>query len=404
MNYAYTIKNLRGKDVADFMFNTMRDVAIRYQQLKPNGNRIWTDSYGDKRNLYKELIDEYFDGYLSYGKKVCYGGRKTTEDYSGKVRKHIYTPLPLRFAKRSLNCWEFLMSVRPQVFTEDIVIYKSEIDEILKVFGNDLHKILIAFHVILRAKLFESSRCYWVSVPVVDETTGEVYQRNQNSDAKHWQTPLLREYDFTYIVTGECEKRSRDLKNELGIEDRRGIAKLYTSVIEEMVTVGLLENTSKLLKSDLGGYSQAKDDNVFTQEKYTGRITYTVKDFKDGKTTMKINRSAKSYLKETMDKTMVGAYKPTFLTLHDDSKEVAFTINYYALTSGYVFEMFEYLVKINHSSMKDCNGVKIEVCKECGDRFMIYLDGTKGRTSKYCHKCSEGKARTKRSRAKKEEL
>ena len=404
MNYAYTVKNLRGKDVADFMFNTMRYVAIRYQQLKPNGNRIWTDSYGDKRNLYKELIDEYFDGYLSYGKKVCYGGKETTEDYSGKVRKQVYTPLQIRFAHRSLNCWEFLMSVRPQVFTEDIVIYKSEIDEILKVFGNDLHKILIAYHVIVRAKLFESSRCYWDSVPVVDEETGEVFQRNQNSDAKHWQTPLLREYAFYYTGTGKCGKRSRDLKNELGIEDRRGIAKLYTSVINEMVTVGLLENTSKLLKSDLGGYTQAKDDNVFTQEKYTGRITYTVKDFKDGKTTMKINRSAKSYLKETMDKTMIGAYKPTFLTLHDDSKEVAFTINYYALTSGYVFEMFEYLVKINHSSMKDCNGVKIEVCKECGNRFMVYLDGTKGRTSKYCHKCSEGKARTKRSRAKKEEL
>ena len=105
----------------------------------------------------------------------------------------------------------------------------------------------------------------------------------------------MREYDFTYIVTGECEKRSRDLKNELGIEDRRGIAKLYTSVIEDMVTVGLLENTSKLLKSDLGGYSQAKDEGVFAQEKYTGRIKYTVKDFKDGKTTMKINRSAKAY-------------------------------------------------------------------------------------------------------------
>ena len=257
MNYAYTVKNLRGKDVADFMFNTMRDVAIRYQQLKPNENRIHIDLLGQKHDFYKEMINECFDSYLSYGKKVCYGGKETTEDYSSKMRYHTYKPLQVRFAHRSLNCYEFLMAVRPQVFTEDIVIYKSEIDEILNVFANDLHKILIAFHVILRAKLFESSRCYWDSVPVVDETTGEVFQRNQNSDAKHWQTPLLREYDFTYIVTGECEKRSRDLKNELGIEDRRGIAKLYTSVIEEMVTVGLLENTSKLLKSDLGGYSQA---------------------------------------------------------------------------------------------------------------------------------------------------
>ena len=400
MNYAYTVKNLRDKDVADFMFNTMRDVAIRYQQLKPNANRIWTDSYGETHDFYKELISEYFDGYLSYGKKVCYGGKETTETYDGKMREHIYKSLPLRFAQRSLNCWEFLMSVRPQVFTEDIVIYKSEIDEILKVFANDLHKILIAYHVIVRAKLFESSRRYWDNVPVVDEETGEVYQRNQNSEAKHWQTPLLREYDFSYTVTGECKKRSRDLKNELGIEDRRGIAKLYTSVINEMCVCGLLENTSKLLKSDLGDYSQAKDDNVFAQEKYTGRITYTVKDFKDGKTTMKINRSAKSYLKETSQKTMIGAYKPTFLTLHDDSKEIAFTIDYYALTSGYVFEMFEYLVKINHSSMKDCNGVKIEVCKECGDRFMVYLDGTKGRTSSYCKECGDIDARLKRSRAK----
>ena len=400
MNYAYTVKNLRGKDVADFMFNTMRDVAIRYQQLKPNENRIHIDLLGQKHDFYKEMINECFDSYLSYGKKVCYGGKETTEDYSSKMRYHTYKPLQVRFAHRSLNCYEFLMAVRPQVFTEDIVIYKSEIDEILNVFANDLHKILIAFHVILRAKLFESSRCYWDSVPVVDETTGEVYQRNQNSDAKHWQTPLLREYDFTYIVTGECEKRSRDLKNELGIEDRRGIAKLYTSVIEEMVTVGLLENTSKLLKSDLGGYSQAKDEGVFAQEKYTGRIKYTVKDFKDGKTTMKINRSAKAYLKETSQKTMIGAYKPTFLTLHDDSKEVAFTIDYYALTSGYVYEMFEYLVKINHPSVQGCNGCKIEVCKECGSRFMIYLDGTKGRTSKYCQDCSDAKARMKRSRSK----
>lgn len=381
MNYAYTVLNLRSKDVADFMFNTMREVAVKYNQLKP-------------QKYHDELMLGFFDSYLSYGKKVCYGGSNYTETYSGKLRHNVYKPLQLRYSLRALNCWEFLMSVRPQTFTEDIVIYKSEIDAILNVFANDLHKILIAYSVIVRAKLFESSRCYWDSVPIVDEETGEVFKRNQNSEAKHWNTPLLREYDFTYIATGYCGTRSHDLKNELGIEDRRGVAKLYTSVIDEMYVCGLLENTSKLLKSN-GGYSQADNGKVFDRDYYG--VTYTVKDFKDGETKIKFNKSAKSFLRETEYKSCIGGYKPTFLKLHSD-EEVAFTIDYYALTSGYVFEMVEYLVKINHPCMQGCNGVKIQVCKECGDRFLVYLDGTKGRTSNYCDKCASGKARTKRCR------
>ena len=76
MNYAYTVKNLRGKDVADFMFNTMRDVAIRYQQLKPNENRIHIDLLGQKHDFYKEMINECFDSYLSYGKKFVMVAKK----------------------------------------------------------------------------------------------------------------------------------------------------------------------------------------------------------------------------------------------------------------------------------------------------------------------------------------
>ena len=382
MCYAYTVLDLRGKDVADFMFNTMREVAIKYQQLKPS-------------EFDENIIRNMFDGYNSYGKLVCYGGTTYKEDtYKDKVYYTQHLPLQVRMSRKVLNCWEFLMSVRPQVFTENIVFYKSEVDAILDLFGDDLHKILIAFHVVLRAKLFESSRCYWDNREIVDEVTGEVFKVNQNSDAKHWNTPFIREHDVAYVTTGVCDKRSRDLKHELGIEDRRGVANLYNEVIIDMQQAGLIEDISKIGKGN-GGYSQV-DGEVIKCDGYG--ITYTVKDFKDGKVAYKINRDAKTYLQATARKDLQGAYKPTFLKLHSD-EEVAFELDYYALTHGYVFDMFVYLCSISHKSVR---GVKcrIETCKQCGDRFLVYMDGTKGRTSSYCLKCSDGKARAKRCRSK----
>ena len=379
MCYAYTVLDLRGKDVADFMFNTMREVAIKYQQLKHIED--------------KDVMRNMFDGYDSYGKLVCYGGTTYDEDtYKDKTTYTRHIPLQVRMSRKALNCWEFLMSVRPQIFTENIVFYKSEVDAVLNLFDDDLHKILIAFQVILRAKLFESSRCYWDDREVVDEVTGEVFKVNQNSESKHWNTPFIREYDIAYATTGICDKRSRDLKHELGIEDRRGIAPLYNEVIQDMIQAGLIEDISKIGKCN-GGYSQV-DGKVIQQNGY--ETTYTIKDFKDGKVTYKINRSAKTYLQATLKKDMQGAYKPTFLKLHSD-EEVAFEIDYYALTHGYVFDMFEYLCSIKHKSVRDVK-CRIETCKQCGNRFLVYMDGTKGRTSSYCLECSDIKARLERSR------
>lgn len=379
MDYAYTVLDLRGKDVADYMFNTMREVAVKWQELKGIED--------------KDLMENAFDYYMSYGEKVCYGGQETTwNNYTDKHFTHTYKPMQLMYAQQSINCWEFLMSVRPLTFTENIVIYKSEVDKILEVFGDDLHKILVAYYFIVRAKLYESSRCYWDNVPVVDKETGEVFKRNQNSEAKHWNTPFTRERNMAY-KHGIRGTRSRLVKHELGIEDKRGIATIYNEVAEELFNAGLFIDISKLSQRDVGNIYV--DDDLFDDYGYC-----TVKDFdkKTGEVVVK-EKNGRTCAKGSWDKAKIGAYKPTFLKLHSD-EEVAFELDYYTFTHGYVFDMFVYLCSINHSTVK---GVKcrIETCKECGNRFLVYMDGTKGRTSSYCVECSDSSARMRRSRAKK---
>lgn len=383
MNYAYTVLRLRGNDVKDYMFNTMREIAIHYNELKPN-------------KLHDKLMNDAFDDYYSYGKKVCYGLiQVTTDDYKDRAYRVNYKPLTLMTSQKYLNVWEFLMGVRPQHIEDDIPFYVSEINTIVELFGHDFNKLLIAFHTILRAKLFESSRLYWESQTFVDEVTGEVVEFQKYSDAKHWNTPCVRE---------RFSSKAVELGQELGIKDRRGLIKVYNEVLNTMFENGLFINTGMMFKTNGTVYSGiTHDSNVFTDCGY-GHYEFKVKQFdkKSQQVRTVVKTVSKQYLQSALSKSMVGTYKPTFLSLNSN-EPLAFTINYYDLTHGYVFNFIEYLVKnkvVTNDFLKQCkNGYRIKVCKECGKRYLVILDGSKQRVPIYCEVCGSPQAIQERKNA-----
>lgn len=409
MNYAYSVLDLRGNDVKDFMFNTMRNVAELYHEMKMETSK----SYREKQERHKKLLKEWgllslkeelheykmkraFDDWDSYGVKVCYGCKTYREDtYKDKTYYETHVPLPKLESQKALNVWEFLKSVRPQTMAQDIVFYEDELQPILDLYKDDLHKLIIAFSMILRAKLFEQSRCYWDEKTVVDDVTGEVYKVANSCEGSHWNTPCITERKNAV--------RSSYLIYELGFTDRRGILNLYEEVLQEMFQEGLFRDIGLLMKSE-GGYSQMKaSGDIF---EFVGTTpTYTIKDFdmKKKKVKLKRNRSAKTYLRMTQRKDIIGAYKPTFLTLHDDTKKVAFTIDYYKLTHGYVMDFMVYLGSIHHRSVEG-NRFKIMTCSVCGKRELIMLDGKKGKMPKYCEECGTPKAKMRRIRQEDKEI
>ena len=396
MNYAYTVLGLRGKAVKEFMFNTMKNVAQCYHEMMMEIDKKYAEREND--SFYKKLcgcsrhehnMKRAFDDWDSYGVRVCYGCEVTYEDrYKDRTYYTTYTPMMLLQSRKCLNVWEFLQSVRPQTMAQDIVIYEDELQAILDLFGDDLHKILIAYSMIVRAKLFEQSRCYWDNKTVVDDVTGEVFSVSQTSEAKHWNTPC---------ITERMNRRSSYLIKELGFEDRRGILNLYGEVLKEMFQAELFEDTWLLMKGN-GGCLQTQY-KIFDNDGY--RYSYTIKDFdmKKKKVKLKRGRSAKGYVKATMSKDMIGSYKAKFLTLHDDTKKVALIIDYYTLTHGYVLDLVEYLGNIGHMSVEK-NKFRIITCSDCGKRSLVVMDGKKGKMPKYCEECGSPKAKMRRKRSK----
>lgn len=404
MNYAYSVLDLRGNDVKNFMFHTMRNVAERYHEIKMETDKHYAQeqdrfrAYGATTTVHDYNMKRAFDDWDSYGVKVCYGCKTSWEDsYKDRIYYETHVPLPMMLSQKALNVWEFLKSVRPQTMAQDIVIYEDELQPILDLYEDDLHKLLIAYSMIIRAKLFEQSRCYWDEKTIVDDVTGEVFSVSNSCEGSHWNTPCITEYK-NYRRFGK-HNRSSYLIYELGFTDRRGVLNLYHEVLMDMYESGLFEDIRLLMKSR-GGYSQTSGSAEALFDYMGTTPTYTIKDFdmKKKKVKLKRDRSAKTYLRMTCGRDLIGAYKPTFLTLHDDTKKVAFTIDYYKLTHGYILDFMEYLGTIKHKTVEG-NKFRIATCSECGERQLILMDGKKGKMPKYCEECGSPKAKMKRKRA-----
>ena len=374
--YGYTVLGLRnyGRSyesetmyLSDWVFNTVREKAVEC-------------------GLTEEEIRSKFgsskvsDTYATY---VCYGklGKNGT----------LFGNIPDNIRSQCLNDYEFVRMMKPFEI-QTVYIYKDEVDKVLEVFGDDYRKVILALQMIMRAKHFQADRLMFDGVEVLVRAD-RGYEDMTIIESRYWYTPCVREsstmkvdswFDSHEYDSGVKTQRmpSRYFKPQLGIHwdkangtDRKNVMVLYNEVVDEMVQHGLFEKSNDYN----GGLAGIESIAKYVDERKASKICL-----------------ARIYAKEQP----TNCYRPTFLTLEKDEVPVI-TITYDDYEKGYIFNFIEYLCSINAQCVKPYNKCKIVECKQCGKRFGVLYDGrSKGKTSSYCVDCSDGKARTKRSRGK----
>jgi hypothetical protein len=355
--YGYTILGLRnyGRSynskemfLSDWVFNTVKEKALECGLTQDE----ITATFGTSR------IDNTYASYVCYGRQGQYG---------------LFGNIPDKLRNQCLNDYEFERMMKPfEIHT--IHIYKEEVDAILEVFGDDYRKVIIALHMIMRAKQFQANLM-----------TKDVVE------GKYWWTPCVRD-------SSQCRRKSwywngieeepthktkrthsRYFKHELGVEwkvangtDRKSVITLYNEVYDTLVECGLF------IQNDFNGGLKGLNGVA----RYVGEF--------------KAHKICKARINWSKQKTR--AYKPTFLELERDEVPVI-TITYEDYINGYVLNFIEYLTNSGASCMKPYNKCKVVTCKDCGKRFSVLYDGrSKGKTSSYCVNCGSSKNRTARSR------
>lgn len=318
----------------------------------------------------------------TYATSCCYGrlGQRGT----------LFSNIPYNIRSTCLSDYEYFRAMKPfQIST--IHIYKDEVDTILNVF-DDYRYIIVALHMIMRAKHFQANRLMFDDIEMVvrADRGSESLKINEGN---YWYTPCIKEsswlrthswywYGFGEEPSIKKERtHSRYFKHELGVDwkyangtDRKSVITIYNEVMDKMLELGLFTTSEDVM--GLRGYG-----NI---EKYV--------------TGDKARRICMARINATHQHSNV--YRPTFLTLEKDETPVI-TITYEDYENGYIYNFLEYLCEIGHESVKPFNKCKIVKCKECGKRFGVLYDGkSKGRTPTTCATCGSGKAKTARSRKK----
>lgn len=272
----------------------------------------------------------------------------------------------------TLNSYEFDIRMRPLQFEEPLYFYEDELRAICDI-CNDVHELVVAWQMIVKAKQYESSRKWYD-----DKGFRKLY------DTRRWWTPLYR---------------NKHAVKDLGIapsktHTKQGYNILLYSVYNSFVEAGLFEANKDRDYSWLK--IERKPDGEILGASVIGKVRKngTLKEYTTVISSKRLRR-----IKAGEN----SAYKPTFLTLQKDEAPVI-TLDYYEVTHGFVFELYEFLSA--HKELRDKflegNKVQIKTCSECGHRFMVILDGEKGRAPKHCAECGTPKAKMKRSRAKKD--
>ena len=370
--YAFTELGIKDmKDNQRWVLNTMKDLA-----KKIYGDDVFTskvvspysldffsfDSFEDREGNVKKDVKHSFEpnGYAYtciFGTCGLYGSR--------------YGSVYHRIKNKVFNEYELDIEMRLLRFEKDIVFYKNEIKVLIGIFDT-FHELLVAYSLLLKAKVFETSRVWY----------GE-NGHQELLESKHWWTPCPRdkaykvfcdELGFAPSKVGVVEKSMNDLIKDVLVKMEQANLIVYNS--------SKFANEKNFKITKLGNSYQYE----YIQRKW---------DFYDG-----------GYRNEhdatTMRKLREGhAYKPIFLEL-DSEDEVAFSLNYEEYTHGYVFNFIQYLCEIKHPCMERMK-CRIFSCKECGERVLelIPLDEERrGRKSAYCPTCASASKRVTRSRKK----
>lgn len=293
----------------------------------------------------------------------CYG-------FAG-VQGRLYNNILQLIRHQCLNWYEFNRAMKPFEI-KTVYLYRDEVETILSVF-DELSEIVIALHMIMRAKHFQANRLTFDNVEmVVDKEKG--LESLAVVESKYWYTPCIRDSSLFKTAGGGRERtHSRYFKHEIGVD--YPIVPIYHKVYKKLVEVGLFTESEDFnggLKSYKGMTKYVRDSRAF-------RIS-----------SARLHGSVLS----------CNCYRPTFLTLEKDEEPVI-TITYEDYDKGYVFKFLEYLCSIGHESVKPYTRCKIVDCKECGKRFGVLYDGrSKGKTPTVCATCGSDKGRAARSRKK----
>ena len=348
--YGYTVLGLRNKsnsfkgemELSDWVYNTAKTQTLKYMSKEET-----------------ELIFGSNKTVRTFASLCCYG----------EVGKNgvLYNNIPYNIRRKCLNDWEFEREMTPFQIRE-VFVYKSEVDEILNLF-DDYRYIVIALHMIVRAKQFQAHRLLFEGDLAINEGT-------------YWWTPCV--YESRQLGT-EKKTHSKRLKGELGVEwkrmnksDRKSVITIYREVYNLMVENGLFISNDHNLEFGLKGFSRIS--------KYTDE--YKAKQICE----------ARMHDGKVMN---VKAYRPTFLTMEGED-EIAFVVTPQDYKKGVIFKFLEFLVNdVQHECVKPFVKCKIMDCKDCGKRFAVLYDGkTKGKTPSYCKDCSTDSAKSRRKREK----
>ena len=311
-------------------------------------------------------VDKEFGVYrcdMTNAVNCCYG-------YEG-VQGRLYNNILQLIRHQCVNWYEFNRAMKPfEIGT--VYLYKDEVETILSVF-DELLEIIIALHMIMRAKHFQAHKLSFDNVEMeIDKRKG--VESLKVNESKYWYTPCIR--DSSNLTVAEGDKKithSRYFKHEIGVN--YAIIPTYKNVYNRLVETGLFATSEDFN----GGLRNMKAISKVTRKTRAYRIA-----------------SARLYGSVLS----CNCYRPTFLTLEKDEEPVI-TITYEDYENGYVFKFLEYLCSIHHKSVKPYTRCKIVDCKGCGKRFGVLYDGrSKGKTPTTCAACGSGKGRVARYRRK----
>ena len=362
--YAYTELGItERKDNERYVFETMKQLAMNIY-----GDDLFTKRY--------ETFDEVYSTKSYVKHSFEYGYMNTVIFGKYDRRGRLYGGIFHKRQAKTFNKFELAIELRPLRIERDIVFYKSEIDKLLEVF-DDFHDLMVAFSLMVKAKVFENSRMWY-------EENG--FQKLLES--KHWWTPCNR------------MKQQKILCGEVGFAPSKvGVVKENMMQLESRVLRTMKEHGLVEFEETLGMTSSLKGSgfkvsrygfNTFVEYKCR-KWDWQLKCYTDW-------QDATYMLKQRQG----HAYKMLFLQYESDD-EVAFSITYDEYTHGYVFNFIEYLCEIKHSCMERMK-CRIFTCKDCGKRVCELIElGTerRGRKSNLCSECGSSKGRTARSRKKK---
>lgn len=360
--YAYTELGItERKDNERYVFETMKQLAMNVY-----GDDLFTRKY--------ETFDEVYST-ASYVKHSFECGYIHTVIF-GKYDRHgrLYGGIFHKRQAKTFNKFELAIELRPLRIERDIVFYKSEIDKLLEVF-DDFHDLMVAFGLMVKAKVFENSRMW--------------YEENGHQallESKHWWTPCNR------------NKQTNVFCGEIGFAPSKiGVVKESMMHMQNRILNTMNEHGLVVFEETLGITSSLKSSgfkvsrygiNEFIEYKCR-KWDWTHKRYTDW-------QDATYMLKQRQG----HAYKMLFLH-HESDDEVAFNITYDEYTHGYVFNLIEYLCEIKHPCMERMK-CRVFTCKHCGKRVCELIElGTerRGRKSNLCSECGSGRGRTKRCRA-----